>query len=260
MSVFFLYNELYKGGFVMIIRHLNGNLYEADFDNNPHYIRQVIYFITEGKRILLIDTGYQDEMKQLMTYFYDRSMYIDKIIISHYHDDHFMGLKVLQENTDAITIIGSSEFKRTLELEYSHDFLHDTNIYPTIFSDGYNFYFGGHRIRFEKAPGHSQCSIHTLIDDSYIHVADNVMFDTNNKSMLPLPYFSIQEHINTLEKLKKHLGKHIIGSHFSNELNLLKDMETEINERIAYLKIMQKSSKKADYFIPPAIPQILSAF
>ncbi len=57
----------------------------------------------------------------------------------------------------------------------------------------------------------------------------------------------IQEHINTLEKLKKHLGKHIIGSHFSNELNLLKDMETEINERIAYLKITQKSFKKADY-------------
>jgi glyoxylase-like metal-dependent hydrolase (beta-lactamase superfamily II) len=186
-------------------------------------------------------------MDQLITYFHDKSMHIDKVIISHYHEDHFLGLKALQKSADTFTIIGSSEFKRTLEFEYPEDYLHDKAIYPTKFSDDYDFCYGGHSIRFEKAPGHSPCSIHTIIDDKYIHVADNIMFDTNNKAMLPLPYFSIKEHIKTLNRLKKHLEKRIIGSHFSYELNLSKDMETELNGRIAYLKIMQDSPEKADY-------------
>lgn len=39
----------------MDIRHLSGNLYEASFDRKDHYVRQVIYFILEGKKALLIE-------------------------------------------------------------------------------------------------------------------------------------------------------------------------------------------------------------
>ncbi|MGN6714583.1 MBL fold metallo-hydrolase [Anaerocolumna jejuensis] len=230
----------------MTIRHIYGNLYEADYESSTHS-KQVIYFITENNRVLLIDTGYEAEMEQLKAYFYEKSMIIDKVIITHYHEDHFSGLKALKKSVNNITVLGSSEYKRTLEIEYPDDFLHDSDIYPTVFCDNYEFRYGGHTIRFEKAPGHSYCSVHTIIDDSYVHVGDNLLFDTMNKAMLPLPYMSINEHIRTLEQLKGHLDKYFLGSHFSFEINKLKNRETEIDGRIAYLKLIPECNSNVEY-------------
>ncbi|QHQ63326.1 MBL fold metallo-hydrolase [Anaerocolumna sedimenticola] len=231
----------------MIIRNLYGNLYEADFVCNDHYIKQVIYFILEGSNALLIDTGYEKEAKQLNVYFDERSIHISKVIISHYHEDHFAGLKTLKSSNKNITIFGSSEFKQTLEKEYKEDFLLDSDIFPTTFCDNYKFIFGGHNIRFEAAKGHSDCSIHTIIDEKYVHVADNIMYDTNNMPLLPLPCASIIEHLTTLEKLKENLNVFFIGSHFSSAINNYKDMKTEIDARINYMHKVLEHEGNIEY-------------
>lgn len=231
----------------MVIRNVYGNLYEADFNDCDHYTKQVIYFILEGSNALLIDTGYEKELWQLKAYFDEKNIYIEKVIISHYHEDHFEGLKALKKTEKNITVLGSCDFKRTLEIEYQEDFLLDLDIYPTVFCENYQFDYGGHHIRFEKAKGHSDCSIHTVIDEKYVHAADNIMYDTDNVAMLPLPYSSIKEHIKTLEDLKKHLKGFILGSHFSFEINHIKNMSIEIDARIIYMQIVLEYKGNIEY-------------
>lgn len=231
----------------MNIEHLYGNLYEANFDCGDHYIRQVIYFVLEGSKALLIDTGYEKEAVELETYFEGKGIDIEKIIITHYHDDHFAGIKTFRKTGKDFVIIGSSHFMKSLEAEYKEDFLNDSEIYPNTFSDNYEFTFGGHKIRFEEAKGHSDCSIHTILDEKYIHVADDLLFDLNNISLLPLPCSSITEHLKTLQQLKKHMGKTFMGSHFSADINEQKDILKEIDARIIYLQKVLAQKGKVEY-------------
>jgi glyoxylase-like metal-dependent hydrolase (beta-lactamase superfamily II) len=231
----------------MIIKNLDRNLYEAEFSNKDHFTKQVIYFILEGTSALLIDTAYEQEAEQLNTYLNERNIRIEKVIISHYHDDHFAGLMALKRITHEIEVIASSKYKRTLEKEYKDDFLLEPDIFPTTFSENHIFIFGGHQIRFEEAGGHSDCSIHTMIDEKYVHVADNIIFDTNDSSLLPLPYASIQVHLKTLEKLKEKPEALLLGSHFSSSLNTSKDMMLEIDARITYMQLVLKNKGELDY-------------
>jgi glyoxylase-like metal-dependent hydrolase (beta-lactamase superfamily II) len=231
----------------MNITHLYSNLYEAVFDCNGHYIKQVIYFILEGSKALLIDTGYKSEAEELKSYFDERNIEAEKFIITHYHDDHFTGLKTFRQSCQKPVIIGSEQFKKTLEKDYRDDFLNDTEIYPTVLSENLTFTFGGHKIRFEEAKGHSHCSIHTILDEKYIHVADNIIFDTNNISSLPLPCASIKDHFETLSQLKKHSGKSFIGSHFDSGVNGQKDMLKEIEARIIYMQRILDYQGKVEY-------------
>ncbi|MDF2984545.1 MAG: hypothetical protein K0R50_55 [Eubacterium sp.] len=231
----------------MDIKHLYGNLNEANFDCMGHYVRQVIYFILEGSKVLLIDSGYEKEAEELKTYFDGMGFEVEKIIITHYHDDHFAGLKTFKQADKNPLIIGSSQFKKTLEKEYKEDFLLDTEIYPDILSDNCSFTFGGHKIRFEEAKGHSACSIHTILDEKYIHVADNLIFDPNHLSLLPLPCANIKEHFETLHSLKSHLEKNFIGSHFSSDINGQKDILKEIDARIIYMQKVGDHQGKVEY-------------
>lgn len=231
----------------MMIKNLSRNLYEADFACNDHYTKQVIYFLVDGSSALLIDTGYERESEQLNTYLERKNIRIEKVIISHYHDDHFAGLKALKRLNIDIEVYGSSKYRQTLEKEYQEDFLHDPDIFPTIYCEHDQFMFGGHQLRFEEAGGHSACSLHTIIDEKYIHVADNIMFDTKDTALLPLPYGNIQEHITTLERLKENPGMIFLGSHFSSTLNTLKDMHLEIDARIIYMQKVLEYQGKLDY-------------
>jgi glyoxylase-like metal-dependent hydrolase (beta-lactamase superfamily II) len=226
--------------FLMIIKNIYKNLYEADFAYTEHYTKQVIYFILEDSSALIIDTGYEKDSEQLEAYLKERNIQIEKVIISHYHDDHFSGLKALKRHNKNIEILGSSKFKQTLEKEYSEDFLLDSDIFPTMFCDNHSFIFGGHQIRFEEAGGHSDSSLHIFIDDKYVHVGDNIIFATDGMAMLPLPYASIKEHINTLEKLKENQKVLYLGSHFSSSVNLHKDMRKEIDARIKYMELLME--------------------
>ncbi len=224
----------------MNVQNLIGNLYEADLNDTNYYSKQVIYFILEGSSALLIDTGYEAEMLELKTYLDSKQISIEKIIISHYHDDHFTGLKVLSDIKQNLTILGSSEFSKTLEIEYKDDFLYDRDIYPTVFCEELQFEYGGHQIRFDKAKGHSECCLHTIIDETYIHTADDIIFTTDNTSLLPLPCQSIMDQLATLANLKKYVNGIYLGSHFSAGLNNVKDMKAEIDARIGYLhKILE---------------------
>ena len=224
----------------MIIKNIYNNLYEADFADTEHYTKQVIYFIVEASSALLIDTGYERDSEQLEAYLTKRNIHIEKVIITHYHDDHFSGLKAIKKHNQKVEVLGSSKFQQTLEKEYKEDFLHDTDIFPTMFCESHSFIFGGHTIRFEEANGHSDSSLHIFIDDEYVHVGDNIIFATNGLAMLPLPYSSIKEHIYTLEKLKENQKVLYLGSHFSASVNLHKDMRTEIDARIKYMELVME--------------------
>ncbi len=231
----------------MIIKNLDRNLYEAEFANKDHFTKQVIYFILDCSSALLIDTGYEQEATQLITYLKERHIMIEKVIITHYHDDHFAGLKALKGIKHEIEILGSSKYMQTLEREYKDDYLLEPDIFPTTFCENYLLIFGGHQIRFEEARGHSDCSIHTIIDEKYVHVADNIIFDNNELSLLPLPYASIQDHLKTLRRLKEKPGVLFLGSHFSASLNTSKDMMQEIDARIAYMQLVLQYKGKLNF-------------
>jgi len=82
-----------------------------------------------------------------------------------------------------------------------------TFIRPTdLIKDGDSLTFGSFQLKFFHAPGHSQCTVLTLINEDVLYIADLLMFSEDD--VLSLPYISMggsfKEHIRSLEKIKNH--------------------------------------------------------
>ena len=96
--------------------------------------------------------------------------------------------------------------------------------------------FGRFRLRFRLAPGHAPCSQYTLIDDAFVHVADNVMTSNDCQDILPWAEFdAISDHITSLEILREFKGCIFLLSHGCE----MEDEQVQlraIDDRIRYFR------------------------
>ena len=227
----------------MLKRELAIGIVQYVFEPLPgKYFGNSITALINDNKVLLIDTAYQEQALLALDDMKSNGLYIEKIIISHFHDDHMQGLKVLPQ----VSVYGSNHYKTTLDLwtEWEeHRFFT-----PTILIEEQFFMnFGKYQLTLIPFPGHSLCTIIIKINEQYIYIADELMFSNDGNPLLPSTDPNcIKRHIESLIKLKEYSSYTLLPSHGLEISGRLK-IENEINNRITYFNAILKSSTRISY-------------
>jgi len=162
-----------------------------------------------ARTALLIDAGYEEHAAAVRESLADDGYGVAAVVVSHFHPDHVSGLRALP----GTSVIGSPRFEETLHGSGGSEGRREFKPLRTV-ADEDVLSFGSFRLRFRAAPGHSPCSIYTLIDDRFLHVADNVMLSEDGRDILPwAEYDRIGDHIRSLEALRNWTDRTWLLSH-----------------------------------------------
>lgn len=208
---------------------------------DKHFGNSITALINDNK-VLLIDTAYEEQALVVVEDMKNNGLVIEKIIISHFHDDHMQGLKVLPRNS----VSGSIHYKTTLDLWTERE--EHKYFTPTILiKEQHSLNFGKHHLTLIPFPGHSLCTIIIKINYKYIHIADELMFSIDGKPILPSTDPNcIKRHIDSLNKLKEFSSYILLPSH-GLEISGKQKIEKEINNRIAYFNTILSSNSRISY-------------
>lgn len=181
--------------------------------------------------VLLIDTAYEEQSQQVLKDLEDRGKRVTQVVLSHYHPDHILGLDALGE----VYVYGSPRCQETLGLYSKED--NAQRFAPSVEVDEEEAWtFGKRSLRFMLAPGHSPCSMYTLIDEAYVHVADNVMTSNEGQDILPWASWElIDAHIDSLQALRELSSRTFLLSH-GIEIRDAVQAEAAIDNRITYFQ------------------------
>ncbi len=185
----------------MKIIKVNEYIYQFEFIEDmkePTYITNITVVIDEA-RALIIDTGYIGQGDEVASFLEAKGVTAEIVAFSHFHPDHIYGGKAFP----GCKFIGSKYYKQNFEYFKK---LHPENkfIVPEILVDeNYDIQFGTHKISFVHMPGHSECTIVTIIDEKIIYVADLILNTTEGKTIIPYVCEggSFEEHISSLNKI-----------------------------------------------------------
>ena len=161
---------------------------------------------------------------------------IDKVLFSHFHPDHISGLPAL----NSPSLYGNPKYqislKQYLPLEKHHYF---DGLTPL--ENDQQFNFGSFSLQVKHVQGHVICGMFTVINDKYIHVADDIMTSNHGEALLPSANKKhVLEHIASLELLKNYTSYTLLLSH-GNALSGEQTILTAINNRQKYLQAVAKS-------------------
>ena len=199
-----------------------------------------ILIIINGDECLVIDTGYPRHFNEALEDINRRNLKITHVILSHFHPDHIGGFPTIN---DAV-IYGSAFYKNTLN---AFSEAYQSCLPNVIVKDKMTIKFGNHKIDMELNPGHSIDGMITTIDDSFMFVGDDFMFDNQGNSVIPfLAEQNWEQHIFSVKKiLNLHKNKIIIPSHgkIIDDSNFSK---IELNKRLSYLEFFI-NNKEASY-------------
>lgn len=217
-------------------------LYTFEPDPGRHFGYNIIALI-DGKRALLIDTGYERHAIQVLQDLHNQEVVIEEVVLSHFHNDHMFGLKVLSH----VSVTGSSRYKITLDLwtppEEQRQFIPKTFVEKTA-----EINFGKHHLLLTVFPGHSECTMLIQINKKYLHIADELMFSNDGEPLLPSVDFhsSVTRHLESLKKLQAYSHLTMIPAH-GRVFRGKETIEREINNRLAYLQAIESSTRQLTY-------------
>lgn len=185
----------------------------------------------ENRRALLIDTAYEKQSAAVHADLVARGIGLEGVIVSHFHPDHVMGLKALPRGT----VYGSVRYAETLR-HHADDGERRAFTPTDPVSDDTRFTFGQLDVAFRLAPGHSPCSMYTLIGDRFLHVADNIMTSNGGLDILPwAAYELIRDHIESLEALRELSSRTLLLSH-GVVLDDAQQIDAAIDNRVSYFQ------------------------
>jgi glyoxylase-like metal-dependent hydrolase (beta-lactamase superfamily II) len=227
----------------MLKRELTPGIIQYIFDPLPgKYFGNSITALINGNKVLLIDTAYEDQALLVLEDMKSNGLSIEKIIISHFHDDHMQGLKVLPK----VSVYGSEHYKTTLDL-WTEKEEQKYFIPTTLIEEQFSMNFGKHHLMLIPFPGHSLCTIIIKINEQYIQIADELMFSNEGKQLLPStdPH-CIKRHIESLKKLEEYSSYALLPSHGPG-ISGSEKIEKDINNRIAYFNAILSSNRRISY-------------
>ncbi len=185
-------------------------IYQFIFEptDNSQYGNNIIA-VLRGKKALLIDAGFEFQMVQVIEELSRERVIVEGVILSHFHQGHTEGLKVLQ----GVTVYGSSYFKQTLEQWCPvEDMKHYT---PTIMIERIKrIKYGSHMIEIISNPGQTICTLMIRIDDNILYVADELIYSA--EEILVLPNVTKENMINlyvSVHNLSKFSQATIVPGH-----------------------------------------------
>ncbi len=185
----------------------------------------------QTRSALIIDTAYESQASAVRADLIAMGYELTTAVISHFHPDHIVGLQALPD----IEIVGNARWEETLFQFGSKDEL--TPFFPTqVATESTTLVFGRFNLGFRPSPGHSACSHYTIIDDSFVHVADNVMTSNEGQDILPWAEFdAIADHIASLELLRTLANRTFLLSHGRTLVDEQTRIEA-IDNRVRYFK------------------------
>ena len=194
------------------------------------------------KSALIIDTGYEEHAAAVLADLTSSGYELKAAVISHFHPDHILGLQALP----SIDIIGSARWEETL-LHYGERDELKAFVPTQITDEESEISFGRFHLGFRSAPGHAPCSQYTMIDNTFVHVADNVMTSNEGQDILPWAEFdTITDHITSLELLREFKAQTFLLSHGCT----LADEQVQrdaIDNRIRYFRNVLDGNGIASY-------------
>ncbi len=201
-----------------------------------------IYAVVHGNKVLLIDTGYAFQAQQVLEDIKDCGWEIDSVILSHFHDDHMQGLRVLPK----VPVYGSEHYGVTLEL-WTDEKDRQYFVPSLLIREPYTKDFGQHSVALLPFPGHSMCTILIRINDTYLHVADEVMFSNDGRPILPsADPNQIPRHVESLNRLKAMTSLIFLPAH-GPALADRQKMERDIDNRLCYFQTILSSGRALSY-------------
>jgi len=211
--------------------------------SGKHYGFNLTVLLDEDeRRALLIDAAYEKQAGAVLADLTARGTELAGVIVSHFHPDHVMGLKALPR----VPVYGSARFDETV-CHYTGK--GERRLFtPTepVF-DGTRSTFGRLDLAFRLAPGHSPCSMYTLIGDRFLHVADNIMTSPTGQDVLPWAAFDlIQDHIRSLEALREFGARTLLLSH-GVVLDDERAIDAAIANRVRYFRAILESGGRISY-------------
>ncbi|MCP4574363.1 MAG: MBL fold metallo-hydrolase [bacterium] len=156
--------------------------------------------LVHGDRALLIDSGYERHATRMIEYLGAR-VTVDTVVLSHEHEDHSHGCRVLPE----CRIVAAPNFPGHVLPGRRIDAV-DT---------GDRLVFGPFRLEFFVTPGHSHHHLVTRVDRDWAHAGD-LIIHTADRCPTP-PYLadggSLTAHLESLAALAGLKARQVVCGH-----------------------------------------------
>jgi glyoxylase-like metal-dependent hydrolase (beta-lactamase superfamily II) len=208
---------------------IKDNLFQYYFerDNNGEPNNIFVCIDDAGKKALILDTAYERFAEKVKKDLQEQGIQPAMVVLSHYHPDHAAGLPVFGDCRIYASEFYEDNYENCRRWNPDLTFIRPTN----VIKEGDSLSFGSFHLKFSHAPGHSQCTLLTSINDDVLHIGDLLMFGANGS--LCLPYISMggsfKEHCESLEKIKtmKYNILAFAHGHFLTEKNKMADSLTD---------------------------------
>lgn len=155
-----------------------------------------IYVLLDRRDAFMLDTGFEEQAEAVLNDLHARGCELRQVLVSHFHGDHISGLFVLPVKE----VFGSERGEETLA-KYPAEVIAALPVLSKV-NEETALQFGQFSLSFRFAPGHSPCSLHTIINGKTIHVADTLIAANDDTLILPwAPFEEVGTHIRSLELL-----------------------------------------------------------
>ncbi|MCE5173414.1 MBL fold metallo-hydrolase [Paenibacillus profundus] len=214
------------------------------FDPRPD--RHFGYNITaliDGAQAILIDTAFEEHAQQVVEDLAECGIRIEGVILTHFHDDHMYGLKVLPE----VPVYGSAHYQTTLDM-WTEPKEHPYFTPDIVFEHSLQITFGRHELTLTSFPGHAHCSSLIIINEQFVHIGDELMFSNDGQPILPSVDYNqyVRRHRDSLAKLRDYSHCTLIPSH-GTVISGQQRIDRDIANRIAYFDAILGSGTEISY-------------
>lgn len=149
---------------------------------NP--FQQNTFIISEGNEAVMIDAGCHNDFEnnQIKEYLTEKNLTLTKLLITHCHFDHILGVQYIKNEFPEVEIYASTEFKLLYEKLDSMSAVFgvkcDKQPEPTnLLKDGDTIKIFGKEVTSIHVPGHSPCSIVYHFEDQKAIFSGDVLFN-----------------------------------------------------------------------------------
>lgn len=206
-------------------------VYHFNKEEKGEFVSYNLIVIEDKEDVLLVDTAFRRHFNQLEADLQKQNKKITTVITTHHHRDHIGGLSKLREAKRYASIHSEITLKKVFKKEDYSKYM------PNILVTDETITFGDFKIAMYQNPGHSVDGLLVVINDKYIMVGDEMIYDLKGKELLPFASEGdLNGHINSLRKIMSFSENGVIIPTHGPILKDNKYFIKDIQNRIMYFK------------------------
>ena len=192
--------------------------------------------LVDGGRAMLLDAGYERNMRNALAWLEGRGARPTAAIVSHYHIDHADGLSVVP----GLETWGSARYAETLVRCFRAE--RRASLAPTHPIGGPALVrFGGHEIELFPLPGHTPDSLGAVIDGRVLYAADTLLYTNDGEPILPSVHARpVSLHAEAVRRLGDYVDLTFVPGHGAPVTDR-GARERDLANRLSYLEAIAAS-------------------